>query len=290
MAQGLILGFFAAALTPLFYTGEAASGTPDNISSLYFNDVIWDDDGDSGARQYMRATGQLAPGNYWPNNGKDIPYAFQQLDPDQRQAVEKALRLIEWRTNFCITFKSRQQEREYVLFQPGRGCEAEIGRVYAHVTKVQLHADCFTPGVIQHEVMHVLGMFHEHSRPDRDEYVTLFPENIRSGVDARNFDKLPLMATYGVPYDFDSIMHYGGMDLARGGGRPAIVRKRNSYAIGQRGGLSTFDVARLQIAYNCSLDNARFEKRISERRLDLNYGASAPAKQLPYSVNDLPLV
>ncbi|XP_055344801.1 uncharacterized protein LOC129592723 isoform X2 [Paramacrobiotus metropolitanus] len=281
-AFGLFFGIFWTVVTSLTYSvsepvGENAS---DSDASLYFNDVIWDDEDDGGARQYMRATGQLAPGNYWPNNGKDIPYAFEQLDADQRQAVEKALRLMEWRTSFCITFKSRTQEREHILFQPGKSCQAEIGRVHAHATKVKLHADCFSSGIIQHEVMHALGMFHEHSRPDRDEYVTVLPENIRKGVDPRNFDKLPLMVTYGVPYDLDSIMHYGGMDIARSGGRPAFVPKITTQVIGQRNGLSTFDVARLQRAYKCSLDDAAFERRMSERRLNISYRIATSVEEI----------
>lgn len=42
--------------------------------------------------------------------------------------------------------------------------------------------DCLSQGEIVHEVMHVLGFSHEHTRPDRDRYVTIMWNNIKSGT------------------------------------------------------------------------------------------------------------
>jgi hypothetical protein len=36
-----------------------------------------------------------------------------------------------------------------------------------------------------HEVMHVLGFYHEHVRPDRDDYVTVNIENIEGSEQAK---------------------------------------------------------------------------------------------------------
>lgn len=43
-------------------------------------------------------------------------------------------------------------------------------------------AGCFgAEGRVMHELLHALGMFHEQSRPDRDRFIDIHPENIVKG-------------------------------------------------------------------------------------------------------------
>jgi hypothetical protein len=35
------------------------------------------------------------------------------------------------------------------------------------------------PGVAMHELMHAIGFWHEHTRPDRDTYVSVNLDNVK---------------------------------------------------------------------------------------------------------------
>ena len=45
--------------------------------------------------------------------------------------------------------------------------------------------------VIQHEMMHAIGFYHEHNRPDRDNYITVVEANVEEGKE-NNFDIIPV--------------------------------------------------------------------------------------------------
>lgn len=72
--------------------------------------------------------------------------------------------------------------------------------------------------IMVHELLHVIGIYHEQSRTDRDNYVTINSGNIsQNGCQDSNgnpgpcdpqFAKEDLSASFGA-YNFDSIMHYG---------------------------------------------------------------------------------
>ncbi|KJH40833.1 astacin [Dictyocaulus viviparus] len=61
-----------------------------------------------------------------------------------------------------------------------------------------------------HEIGHALGMFHTHTRHDRDDFFILIEENFRKGW-KNQLDKEPKDRNYNyeIPYDYGSVMHYG---------------------------------------------------------------------------------
>ena len=66
---------------------------------------------------------------------------------------------------------------------------------------------CTSKFVVAHEFVHGFGIWHEHQRADRDDYVSIDFDNIKKGF-KHAFDKCTKCETYNVSYDPFSIMHY----------------------------------------------------------------------------------
>lgn len=60
-------------------------------------------------------------------------------------------------------------------------------------------------GTVLHELLHVAGLFHEHTRSDRDQFVTVNLSSVISGVRG-NFTKRSFSQDL-TTYDYQSIMH-----------------------------------------------------------------------------------
>ena len=65
----------------------------------------------------------------------------------------------------------------------------------------------FQPQMVLHELGHLVGLVHEHCRPDRDAHIMVNWNNIRPDM-AYNFDKVQDVRIL-TPYDLSSFMHYG---------------------------------------------------------------------------------
>ena len=68
--------------------------------------------------------------------------------------------------------------------------------------------------MIYHQIGHALGLPHEHNRPDRDEYIKIYWENVAKEK-ASEFQKVNSSGMYPfiVPYDMNSIMHVKPTDF-----------------------------------------------------------------------------
>jgi hypothetical protein len=96
---------------------------------------------------------------------------------------------------------------------------------------------CVTNSLILHELGHVIGFYHEHSRPDRDDYVNV------GSTGNRNLDRIPNGNTLGLGYDYASIMHYGGLN--------GIITPKIDVPFGNAQELSPLDIEKARRLYRC---------------------------------------
>merc|ERR1711915_361248 len=91
-----------------------------------------------------------------------------------------------------------------------------------------LSKDTTWASVFKHELFHVFGIVHTHRRKDRDNYVQINWNNIIGGKNNVQYKmcedcKVPKK----VPYECNSIMHYGPNTFKKKGKGPTMTgRKR----------------------------------------------------------------
>ncbi|KAK3738811.1 hypothetical protein QZH41_012573 [Actinostola sp. cb2023] len=169
------------------------------------------------------------------------------LDNAGKGRIREAIRRIEAKT--CIRFRQRTNEANYVLMQ----YDFKKGQKKSYADALSISRYCGV-GSIVHELGHCLGFFHEQSRPDRDNYVTIDLANLAPKYkNAKgNFDKVDrrYVDARGVDYDYGSMMHYGKYAFAARG-KITIQPKDRKARIGQRRALSRADIQQLNKMYNC---------------------------------------
>ncbi|CAL1152786.1 unnamed protein product, partial [Cladocopium goreaui] len=262
-------------------TSTTASGPPDGIG-------------------WGRSGPQSNSGTRWPDRRSDPPgnaedvwqeyvvikYTFNESladDNNRKNAFRQAVEM--WRDTTCVNFVEEENpSRPYVLvgvWDTG-SCYASLG-YYSFSSYMRVNLgwcnDDLHVGNMAHELGHILGMSHEQQRPDgpdvfygKGPHLEVFWDNIASNwqsqylpeedvyTGSKNDGSGDPQVGY-APYDFESIMHYGG-----GSAFDTIPSSQESL-VGQRSYLSTGTTA-----FNCELGLSSFDCLALKEAADAKFG------------------
>jgi Astacin (Peptidase family M12A) len=156
----------------------------------------------------------------WPD--RVIPYTINEEDfpPDplgappspERMAIAAAINV--WTTNTLMKIQERNGELhwiEFVAADEGGACSSHVGvrQGWAGAQQIPCNPTGGNPpgSTLVHEIGHAVGLWHEHTREDRNDWITVQLENVRS--DKRfNYDQHVDDGSDLGTYDYESVMHY----------------------------------------------------------------------------------
>lgn len=100
------------------------------------------------------------------------------------------------------------RDRPPELAPPSRCC-SYVGRRGGGPQAISIGKNCDKFGIVVHELGHVIGFWHEHTRPDRDRHVSIVRENIQPGMG----HLLPQLHLQGPFWGESCICNWWGVEL-----------------------------------------------------------------------------
>lgn len=139
--------------------------------------------------------------NLWPNGV--VPYQFD-ANVSQTNRNRTLDAMAEWEAVAQIDFIPRNGHPNYIHIQSSTVNSSHVGMVGGgqNLNMVSWSVKF----IIVHELGHALGLWHEQSRTDRNQFIQVNTQNVQSGT-LHNFNIVSSSSHHG-PYDFDSVMHY----------------------------------------------------------------------------------
>jgi hypothetical protein len=243
--------------------------TPDGLAIIE-GDIIYGTEADLLAAAHAAANlasdqhiqKARGPGAFFPN--ATIRFAYESAETEKILKERVTYAIANWRhmAPYLIfeelPIGTAKHEKHVVEFRHGPGCVAHVG--YGDWPGINLGPGCGDRQTA-HEIGHVLGMVHEHTRADRDEWVRFRCENVNPAcpnmpagrtccdtlfptpgglpegccLGKGNFNKLKDWE--GDPaitgdYDISSIMHYDEYGFGFGGKK---VLEMVKYSKGRKG-------------------------------------------------------
>lgn len=256
----------------LYYRGndEGRIGMEDlpQNGELFEGDIVMDNDLRNavlGNKRSVVTAAEVGHKKHWPDGR--VPFEIHDsLSDILRVQVQKAKKEFEDCT--CVRFVPKTAyDRDYVLFKDGKGCSSSVGRSGGRQT-IHLAKGCRRIGTVMHEMMHAIGIVHEQSRADRDEYLSVKYENIKQDM-THNFNKYTYLQSdnMGIPYNYQSVMHYSNGAFSKNGKDTLVAKVAPELRFGQRTQLTGYDIEQINQLYPCPQKKGVCER--DESRYDL---------------------
>uniref|UniRef100_A0A915CKW1 Zinc metalloproteinase n=1 Tax=Ditylenchus dipsaci TaxID=166011 RepID=A0A915CKW1_9BILA len=141
------------------------------------------------------------------DSGIPISYIFDaSIDNQTRSLIRLSVDF--WSNFTCIKFLEGGNIQPVVRFFQGQGCYSQLGKLIGYASQdISIGQGCENFGVITHEIGHALGVWHQQSRPDRDDSITVLLEKVDPSWRSQYYKQFQTKS-YGVGYDWGSVMHY----------------------------------------------------------------------------------
>jgi len=157
-------------------------------------------------KQNIRHLDLKYDGRYWHDS---VVYytILDGFDNSVRKAILTAIWF--WSQSSPARFIESATEYNRVEFTPieDESCVSYVGQIGGTQTVVLHATGSCNVGRITHEIGHAIGFYHEHTRPDRENYIVIQEGNILEGYTSQ-YDEVTGHLYGEHEYDYGSLMHY----------------------------------------------------------------------------------